>query len=170
MSTTREWTSSSKSSLDEVLSPARVGRQLKIWRVERGMTQADVAQQIGVSAQQYQKYEAGITKLDLSRLFSVCSVLDRSPSVFLEKKAPPTPQDVVSLEGQSSQFSELEPVASNSEPDLENSLASKLDLSFAVSDVVQNFMTITDPNDRAAVLFIMRSYADKARRKLMQGQ
>lgn len=58
---------------DDVLSDAEaiydhVGRQLRAHRIGRGMTQAQVANLIEVSPQQYQKYEDSQTKCSLTYL------------------------------------------------------------------------------------------------------
>ena len=45
-----------------------VGRQLRAYRVGRGLTQAQVAKIIGISAQQYQKYEDSQSKCSLTNL------------------------------------------------------------------------------------------------------
>jgi DNA-binding XRE family transcriptional regulator len=48
------------------------------------MTQADTAKAIGVSSQQFQIYETGNNRVELSRLFDICRVFDRTPSeIFL---------------------------------------------------------------------------------------
>lgn len=151
---------STRASIEQVLDPAKVGRQLKIWRAELAVTQADVAQSIGVSAQQYQKYESGITPISLSRLFAICTALDRSPSVFLETE----PASAASHDADNEEIIVPHRSGASTHPSsTDHGMGQKLDLSYAVSDVVQNFMSINDPGDRAAVMFILRSYAEKSR-------
>ena len=48
-----------------------VGMRLKSLRRERGETQADVARVIGISPQQYQKYEDGSSRCSLPKLLSL---------------------------------------------------------------------------------------------------
>jgi transcriptional regulator with XRE-family HTH domain len=47
------------------------------------MTHADIAKAIGVSSQQFQIYETGKSRVELSRLFEICRVFDRAPSEIL---------------------------------------------------------------------------------------
>ena len=132
------------------LDSALVGRQLRVWRAELGLTQADVAAKIGVSAQQFQKYESGVTKIELSRLFSICNAMNKSPSQLLEKthNAGTAPDPVEYPEGAAfAQMSETE------------SIVPHLDLSYSVSEVVRLFMEIKSDEDRRAVMFMLQSYA-----------
>ena len=51
-------------------------------RWKSGKTQAALAQQVGVRAQQIQKYESGINRVPASRLWQIANVLGTTMSVF----------------------------------------------------------------------------------------
>ena len=61
-----------------------VGKKLKHLRVLRGMTQTDVANGLGISFQQGQKYELGRNRISASKLFEISRILDVSPAYFFE--------------------------------------------------------------------------------------
>lgn len=61
-----------------------VGRQLRRLRKARGLTQDRLAEAIGVTFQQVQKYERGANRISASKLFEAGKVLDASPSAFFE--------------------------------------------------------------------------------------
>ena len=61
-----------------------VGRQLKLFRKAAGLTQVDLAGQIGITFQQVQKYERGVNRIGASRLWELCGVLNVSPSDFFD--------------------------------------------------------------------------------------
>ncbi len=63
---------------------AFVGRQLKILRKQAGYTQTELADQVGVTFQQIQKYERGTNRIGASRLWSMCKVFDVPPGRFFE--------------------------------------------------------------------------------------
>lgn len=63
-----------------------VGRQLRAYRVGRGLTQAQVAQLIGISAQQYQKYEDSQSKCSLTNLNILASHYGVSLTSFLPEE------------------------------------------------------------------------------------
>jgi transcriptional regulator with XRE-family HTH domain len=52
-----------------------VGAKIRIFRLHRGVSQADLAEQIGVTFQQVQKYEKGLNRVGASRLSRIAAVL-----------------------------------------------------------------------------------------------
>ena len=63
---------------------AFVGAQLKILRKAAGYSQTDLANQVGVTFQQIQKYERGTNRIGASRLWGLCKVFDVVPGRFFE--------------------------------------------------------------------------------------
>jgi DNA-binding XRE family transcriptional regulator len=47
---------------------AAVGRNVRVWRMARGMTQEQLAGRVGVTFQQLQKYEIGGNRIPTGRL------------------------------------------------------------------------------------------------------
>ncbi len=62
---------------------AEIGLRLKRIRLHAGKTQADVAKALGISPQQYQKYEKGATKCAITTLFNVAAYYDLPVNAFL---------------------------------------------------------------------------------------
>ncbi len=78
-----------------------VGQQLRQLRMEHGMTQAQTAQIIAVSPQQYQKYEDAQSKCSLNNLMILANRFGTSLERFLpagpeSKQPPPRPAPVES--------------------------------------------------------------------------
>jgi transcriptional regulator with XRE-family HTH domain len=65
------------SDLDEL-----VGHNIRIHRLDRGITQTELARAIGVSFQQVQKYENGINRVGGGRLFKIAETLGTPVSTF----------------------------------------------------------------------------------------
>ena len=61
-----------------------VGKRVKEIRTIRGLTQSNVADLLGISFQQLQKYETGANRVSASRMFEIAKLLDVSPSFFFE--------------------------------------------------------------------------------------
>lgn len=61
-----------------------VGKQLKKLRIMRGKTQTEVAEGLGISFQQVQKYELGRNRISASRLFDISKILGVETSYFFE--------------------------------------------------------------------------------------
>jgi transcriptional regulator with XRE-family HTH domain len=52
-----------------------VGRNVRIWRMAKGMSQAELAKRLGVTFQQVQKYEVGANRIGTGRLVKVAAIL-----------------------------------------------------------------------------------------------
>ena len=63
---------------------AMVGAKIRMFRINRGMSQTVLAERIGVTFQQMQKYEQGAHRVGASRLAQIASVLDVSVGEFFE--------------------------------------------------------------------------------------
>lgn len=63
---------------------AFVGAQLKLLRKTAGLSQTDLAKQVGVTFQQIQKYERGTNRIGASRLWELCKVFEVAPGRFFE--------------------------------------------------------------------------------------
>jgi transcriptional regulator with XRE-family HTH domain len=64
-----------------------IGRRIKMRRNELGLNQQRLAQQIGVSYQQVQKYENGTDRVGASRLHAIAKALHSDISIFFEPDA-----------------------------------------------------------------------------------
>ena len=62
----------------------RVGARAYARRISLGLTQAEVATQLGVSTHQYSKYERGVDVLDPATLLDLSSILGVSIGYFFE--------------------------------------------------------------------------------------
>jgi transcriptional regulator with XRE-family HTH domain len=53
-----------------------VGRNVRVWRMAKGMTQEQLANRVGVTFQQLQKYEIGGNRIPTGRLVKFAGILD----------------------------------------------------------------------------------------------
>lgn len=60
----------------------KLGQRVRLLRVEKGMSQTDLATSLGVSFQQVQKYEKGVNRVGASRLEQIAKSLDVPVTVF----------------------------------------------------------------------------------------
>lgn len=54
----------------------RVGERLRVYRLARGYTQKDIAERVGLSFQQVQKYEQGLNRITAGRLWQLAMILE----------------------------------------------------------------------------------------------
>ena len=60
-----------------------IGKRMRECRLALNISQAGLGNKLGVSFQQIQKYEKGITRVSAARLFEICKALNVSlPSMF----------------------------------------------------------------------------------------
>jgi transcriptional regulator with XRE-family HTH domain len=52
-----------------------VGRNIRIYRLQIGLSQTDLADKLGVTFQQVQKYENGTNRVSAGKLFTVASIM-----------------------------------------------------------------------------------------------
>ncbi len=62
----------------------RLGQRVRTRRLEIGMSQERLAELLGVTFQQVQKYEKGVNRIAASRLFDIAAALDLPVSRFFE--------------------------------------------------------------------------------------
>ena len=83
---------------------AEIGRRIRTLRQTRGLTMEQVADQLGVSHQQIQKYETGYNRVSAARLFELAQVFDVPISAFfegLQLAADQAAQDATSVDSRS---------------------------------------------------------------------
>ena len=63
----------------------RLGRKIKQLRIQRGLSQIELAERMDVSFQQIQKYEKGTTKIYVSRLQELANALGVKLEIFTKE-------------------------------------------------------------------------------------
>lgn len=61
-----------------------VGRNIRVQRLARGMSQEALADALGITFQQVQKYEKGTNRVGSGRLFRIAGLLDVPVNTFFE--------------------------------------------------------------------------------------
>ena len=61
-----------------------VGRNVRIWRMAKGLSQAQLASRLGITFQQLQKYEVGGNRVPTGRLVKIAAILGVPISVLFE--------------------------------------------------------------------------------------
>jgi len=61
-----------------------VGQNIRIHRLDKGLSQTELGKHIGVTFQQVQKYENGVNRVGSGRLFKIAGVLGVAVSTFFD--------------------------------------------------------------------------------------
>ena len=127
-----------------------VGSRIRLRRTLLGMSQERLAEAIGLTFQQVQKYERGANRVGSSRLFDLSRVLDVTVAYFFEDMAPgvqeKTPSKLMGL---------THPPAPDYEPD---PMAKRETL-----ELVRAYYTIGDPAVRKRIFELTKSIAKSYR-------
>ena len=72
------------------------GKRLRAFRVNKGLSQTEVGEAVGVTFQQIQKYENGSNRISASRLQQLATLLDvRVADFFAEKNSKSSANDII---------------------------------------------------------------------------
>lgn len=61
-----------------------LGEKLLKYRLARKISRKDLADAIGITHQQIHKYEKGINRISVSRLYEICNFISVDPEIILE--------------------------------------------------------------------------------------
>lgn len=124
-----------------------VGMRLKQRRVAYGLSQGELAEAVGITFQQVQKYERGANRMSASRLYEFGKVLDVSVGFFFEgfeEASKEKPKHATSGFAEESAVFEHEPLGGSRES----------------LEFIRSFQRIRDPKQRKALSAFVRSIAE----------
>ncbi|MDB2438743.1 helix-turn-helix domain-containing protein [Hellea sp.] len=61
-----------------------IGKQIKMLRMAQKMSQKDLAKKMDITYQQVQKYETGLNRISVSRLWQICNIFSITPNFLFE--------------------------------------------------------------------------------------
>lgn len=125
-----------------------VGNRLRLRRLKMNLTQEKLANLVGLTFQQVQKYEHGTNRISASRLYEIATALKVPVSYFYEE----LPADTPTFEGMAE--SGQDPIHMDEE-------LSGIDMSSReTSDLLRAYYRIEDPKKRKTILGLIRAMAD----------
>ncbi len=128
-----------------------VGKQLKNRRILIGLSQEKLAEHIGVTFQQVQKYERGSNRISASRLYSFSKLLEVSIDYFYD-----------GLPGISAQkaiygMSDNKQQGFNSAPDHSKNIPEDLMTQKETIDLVRSYYSVDDEKKRKDILKMVKT-------------
>jgi transcriptional regulator with XRE-family HTH domain len=110
-----------------------VGERIRVRRTELGLTQEELARQLGISYQQVQKYETGANRISAGRLYEIAEELRVGVACFFEDYESGKPNVELPHGGHNR----------------------------AAIELVRNFQELKDENLRAAVTSLLKAMRDQ---------
>lgn len=123
-----------------------VGQRLRVRRALLGLSQEKLADALGLTFQQIQKYERGTNRVSAGRLYSLSKILDVPISYFFEQF------------GDAREGGSLVGLSDNAQDSFhgEDLLNSKETL-----DLIRTYYSVQDPEARKDILKFIKSMAEK---------
>jgi len=113
-----------------------IGQQIKMLRISNKMSQKALAEKLGITYQQVQKYETGMNRISVARVWQFCQIFSVKPD-FLFK-------NLLDLDDENASAGELIP----------NAMATSQDIRLMLS-----FKKIDDSDTRNLVIKMCEAYA-----------
>ncbi len=133
-----------------------VGKQLRNRRSLLGISQEKLANSIGVTFQQVQKYERGTNRVSASRLFSFSKILDVSINYFYSglENANIKPKALGMSDNKQEPF-----LGAKADQKNKNTLPEDLMSQKETIDLVRTYYLVKDPKTRKDILKFVKSMA-----------
>lgn len=125
-----------------------VGRRLKLKRLERNLTQHQLAESVGITFQQIQKYEKGTNRVSSSKLFEISQTLKVAITYFFDGLGNAN-YEYKSKDNYVALFD-----SANSEFGNDNQTSKE-----ELQDLVQAYLTIKDPEARKNLVELAKNLA-----------
>lgn len=124
-----------------------VGQRLRVRRSLLGMSQEKLAESIGLTFQQVQKYERGTNRVSASRLYDISNVLDVPVSYFFEQlgDSPSSAGGAYGLSDNPQEAFEGEDIMHRKE----------------TLDLVRVYYSVDDPEARKDIMKFIKSMAER---------
>jgi len=71
--------------MGKIITNAEIGEKLREFRLQAGLTQEKLAEKLGITFQQIQKHERGVTKVNIAGLQQFAEVLNVPISAFFDE-------------------------------------------------------------------------------------
>lgn len=78
--------------MGKIITNEEIGKKIRTFRLHAGLTQEKLAEKLEITFQQVQKYERGVTKVNLIKLQEIADILNVPVSAFFEDSTSPTSQ------------------------------------------------------------------------------
>lgn len=94
-----------------------IGQQLKMLRISNKMSQKALAEKLGITYQQVQKYEMGMNRISVARVWQFCNIFSVTPDFLFE--------NLLNLDDKNAKAGELIPNVMATSQDIKLMLAFK---------------------------------------------
>lgn len=135
-----------------------IGKKIKLLRQLKGFSQSDIATHLGITFQQFQKYESGKNRIPITRLMTLASIFGVNMNVFFENSINVLFEDMTTTTSSKNtvkeESSDLE--YSNNKEAVSSSSAKEIE------SLINSFKNIQDEDAKKHIAMLIKSLANQS--------
>lgn len=151
-----------ESKLHDTEIAKNVGRKIKFFRQLKGLSQSEIAVHLGITFQQFQKYESGKNRIPVPRLMKLANIFGVKMSIFFENTVNVMFEDMMGVKANRLNDSytplEFSSVKQESEP---NSGKVNFQQDEEIETLVKYFTAISEESVRKNILTLLQSISEE---------
>jgi transcriptional regulator with XRE-family HTH domain len=136
-----------------------VGKKIKLFRQLKGLSQSDVAVHLGITFQQFQKYESGKNRIPISRLMRLAEIFGVNMTVFFENSVNVMFEDVM---GKASNCLNEDFTPIESTPSIRKISEEKIE-DDETKNLLKSFKAIKDIGVRKHITMLVKSLSEETK-------
>lgn len=139
-----------------------VGKKIKLFRQLRGLSQSDVAVHLGITFQQFQKYESGKNRIPISRLMKLAEIFGVNMTVFFENSVNVTFESIMNSKATSLK-EDVKPIEVSSVNEGAVKSFSVEQMDDELKALIRNFKAIKDVSVKNHISMLVKSLSQDSK-------
>lgn len=139
-----------------------VGKKIKLFRQLKGLSQSDVAVHLGITFQQFQKYESGKNRIPISRLMKLASIFGVNMTVFFDNSLNVVFEDIMVKKANKLQESVTQ-IEVSSNPRSSSISVSEFTADEDMQQLIKYFKLIKDSSVKKHILMLVKSLSEESK-------
>jgi transcriptional regulator with XRE-family HTH domain len=140
-----------------------VGRKIKFFRQLKGLSQSEIAVHLGITFQQFQKYESGKNRIPVPRLMKLANIFGVKMSIFFENTVNVMFEDMMGVKANrlNDSYTPLEFSSVTKESESLNPTKVNFQQDEELGTLVKYFTAIPEESVRKNILTLLKSLSEE---------
>lgn len=150
-----------ESKLHDAEIAKNVGRKIKFFRQLKGLSQSEISVHLGITFQQFQKYESGKNRIPVPRLMKLANIFGVKMSIFFENTVNVMFEDMMGVKPNrlNDNYTPLEFASAKKEDECGNKVNFQQDEDLGI--LVKYFTAIPEESVRKNILTLLKSLSEE---------
>jgi transcriptional regulator with XRE-family HTH domain len=152
-----------ESKLHDAEIAKNVGRKIKFFRQLKGLSQSEIAVHLGITFQQFQKYESGKNRIPVPRLMKLANIFGVKMSIFFENTVNVMFEDMMGVKANrlNDSYTPLEFSSVKKEDESLNTSKINFQKDEEVGTLIKYFNAISEESLRKNILTLLKSISEE---------